>query len=279
MSTFQQALSDLGWSRTMTAGQRVHAGLAVLTAVLPELRAIRRGYAEQISAAQREVNADPGLNATGREARLTELTEQIRAEWLPRLEAVQSGTTRAAEVVEKAVAERWPTPATGVEAMLGRQAAWARARSLLELSNRSGTDLLGGQSANLSIPALLRETTDVETLHALREELPTWARTRGLQADTAATITDAVDLRLAEVASNSTIDLTARLRARAEVAGITPMVQQTQAELQGIRRDGLAAAMASRVNRQQVLQPLAHLDSATDARNSNPITASSGDAA
>lgn len=219
-----------------TPSQTVTSSLQTLNDAAAQLRALTIQHAARIEAIRAEVSRDPDLTAEGRQNRLRERTaaacEQGRAD----LEGLKARVSVAERMIGEAIEARWPKPASGVEGMLGRQAAWARARSLLE--------------AGLSVSALLAETDDIETLFALREELPTWVRTRGADAEHVEQVLQRIDLRMGKIGTKNSqgeVDLMAKFEARAIVARLEPLLANSEVEFAGheVYASRLVAAVAS----------------------------------
>lgn len=170
------------------------------------------------------------------------------------LDQLKNRVAAAQQAITVAVAAAWPKPAAGVEGLLGRQAAWQRARQLLD--------------AGMTASAVIGETEDTETLYALREELPTWARARGAKTAKAAQIAQRVDAQMAKVAGGtSEVDLTAKFEAAALVAGLDPLLTGAEAEIAGRAAFGdgfgMNAAIASNLAMQAqraYFQPITQSD-------------------
>lgn len=224
-----------------TPSQRVTASLQVLNDAPGRLRQLRTGYQDAVQEARRTVSHDPDLSAEGRQKQLRDRTAATGATWKAKLDELRDEIVSAESAIDTAVEASWPKPASGVEAMLTRQAAWARSRALLD-TTASGSRSIAGR-----LDELISETTNVETLHALREELPTWARVQGMSTDNADTVEMVVDRQIAKVTKGSDVDLTAKLNAKALIASLNPMLDQADAEMAGNSTPaaGMRAAIAS----------------------------------
>lgn len=179
---------------------------------------------------------DPDLTEQGRANRMRQIREQAGQQAGAELETVRAALDDAHAVVRRSLERRWPSPETGVEAMLNRQAAWARSRSLLE--------------SGVSAAALLAETTEMETLFALREELPTWGRANIDRGRPASTLT--VDRRIAELTGDfATAGIEAMCQAGAARAYCEPLLKHAAAEVTGIadRNAALRAAVEANAAR------------------------------
>lgn len=219
-----------------TPSQAVATHLQTLTGAAAELRALTMAHAARISAIRTEVSHDPNLTAEGRQNQLRERTAAACEQGRATLEGLKARVATAERLLGEAIEARWPKPMTGVEGMLSRQAAWARSRSLLE--------------SGLSVSALLAETDDLETLFALREELPTWVRTRGADADHVEQVLERIELRMGKIGTKNgqgEVDLMAKFEARAVMARLRPMLGNAEVEFAGheVYATRLNAAVAS----------------------------------
>lgn len=179
----------------------------------------------------------------------TDLTKDGRAKYKATLQANAGNQTWAAVAAVRqrveaahsalmAQADRTrPQPVAGVEGMLGRQAAWARSRSLLD--------------AGMAPHKLIGETTDPETLHALADELPTYLRSKGTDIATAQAIGQPIADRMAEIAGepHRSAHLSAR-EAQVHMAGLTHELGNAEAVANG-RGGDIASAVAAQIARQR----------------------------
>lgn len=227
-----------------TPGQRVHNGLQVLKGIAARLRDLKVRHQVAREQIRDAVSHDPNLTMEGRQNALHERTSALGERSLAELVALKAEVKQAQDAIAAGIEASWPKPLTGVEGMLGRQASWARCRSLLE-------------SAAVSVTGLIAETDDMETLFALREELPSWVRARGADANTVERVLQVVDLRMGKIGTSNArgeADLMAKFEARAIVAELEPLLNASEAEFTGSMgyASGLGAAVASRFAREAV---------------------------
>lgn len=162
--------------------------------------------------AMRELRGQATSDSAAERQRITKLAEPVQARTQQRLADLGRRVDTAHESLRTAAERALPAPAGGVEGILGRQAHWARAKSMLD--------------SGLSPADVISEATDPEQLHALAAELPTYLRTQGATPDNAQNAVPAVFDRLAEVTGGPAAD--ARLAARtADVhrAGLGPLIR------------------------------------------------------
>lgn len=213
--------------------ETLRAGPAAIRGPLDRYRAT---VAEQSLA----VSHDPDLTSEGMSNRIQQIKERAGQAAAAELTAVRAGLDAALEVARKNLERRWPEPQTGVEAMLNRQAAWARSRSLLE-SGFGPTNLLA-------------ETTDLETLFVLQEELPTWMRANGDRVR-GRNVTEAmVNRRIAELSGEyASGALAAACQADEERMYCEPLLKHAAGEVGGLidRSGQMTAAIAANAARQQ----------------------------
>lgn len=205
-----------------TPSQAVATHLQTLTDAAAQLRALTIAHAARISKIRDEVSRDPNLTAEGRQNRLRERTAAACDQGRAELETLKARVSTAERLIGEAIEARWPKPLAGVEGMLARQAAWARSRSLLE--------------SGLTVSALLAETDDMETLFALREELPTWVRTRGADAEHVEQVLERIELRMGKIGTKNgqgEVDLMAKFEARAVMARLKPLLGNAEVEFAG----------------------------------------------
>jgi hypothetical protein len=206
-----------------TPGQRVHNGLQVLNGIAARLRALKIQHQAGISQIRDAVSHDPNMSAEGRQTALRERTAALGERSLAELVALKAEMKQAQNAIAAAIEAGWPKPLAGVEGMLGRQASWARSRSLLE-------------GAGVTVTALIAETDDMEALFALQEELPTWVRSRGANAETVDRVLQHLDLRMGKIGTSNAqgeADLMAKFQARAIVAQLEPLLNASEAEFTG----------------------------------------------
>jgi hypothetical protein len=93
----------------------------------------------------------------------------VRELYAARLGLITTNLDNQYQAIRDASMAAQPAPGTGVEALLTRQAWWARTRELL--------------NAGVPIGSVIAQATDPEQLHSLVEELPTAAQTGVITGD------------------------------------------------------------------------------------------------
>lgn len=232
---------SLSWTTEEPLSQRIAAVLEILNGAGARLRALRVAHQEQLEEARNRYNNDPNLTAEGRQEALRERTQAVGVQSMRAFAAFKSEVETAHNTINTAVESAWPKPAAGVEAMLARQASWSRMRSLLE-------------EKAVKPDQLVDETTDLEQLHALTEELPTYVRAKGLGSPEQ--IGYHLDLRMAQLASGpSTVDLAARYEANSLAAALEALYPHVESEFTGgaTPAQGIAAAVAAAQHRHAVI--------------------------
>jgi hypothetical protein len=229
--------SDFGRDQQPTTSTH----LDTLRTAPAQLRQIMNDHHAAITAVRQRVNANDDLTPEGKRNSIAAASKPIQNSTAAAVAALGTAVNNAHNTLQQQSAASLPKPASGVEGMLGRQAAWSRSQSLL--------------SSGMSVPNLINETTDPETLHSLAEELPTYQRAQGASPDGAHAVTGRVTDRLAEVAGEPAAS--ARLAAReADVhhAGLQPLLRQAAAEASGQagQGTGISAAIAAQLARQAV---------------------------
>ncbi|CAL9515140.1 hypothetical protein [Streptomyces sp. enrichment culture] len=223
-----------------TLGQTLTTSLETLNRAAAELRALTTDHQAALTELRDQVASDRDLSEEGRANRLRERTTALSEQAMIRLRVLRGRVRAAEEEVTRIVEAAWPEPAPGVEGMLGRQAAWARSRSLLE--------------SGIAVGQMIQETTDLETLFALRDELPTWVRAHGGDGKTVDQVRARIEQHTARLASEGgPVDLTAKYEARAAVAGLAPLLDHAETVLSGQRpaETGLSVAVAAQMARQE----------------------------
>jgi hypothetical protein len=165
------------------------AALQTLQDAPGEILKVEAAHRDALADVERQAGSDVNLSEEGRRAAVATAAQRIVASSTAALDAIAARVTAAATAIDNAAARAVPLPAAGVEAMLARQAAWARARSLLD--------------SGVAADQLVDEATDPEQLAMLREELPTWARIQGAGPDIMARLDAAIAARYAAIATNS----------------------------------------------------------------------------
>lgn len=240
-------LSMLGRTNGPAPSDRVATALQTLNDAGAQLRQLRIQHQANVDEIRRAVSEDPNLTAEGRQNTLRERSAAAGERARVAADSLWKDVEAALQAIADVIERNWPAPAAGVEGMLGRQAAWARARTLLD--------------AGMRPTQVIAETDDVETLYALDEELPTWIRARGATRENAEAIRHRIDLRVAQVASSTDatsptaeVDLMAKFEAAAIVAGLEPIFRQAAAEFAGhsFPSAGQSAAVSAHYARQAI---------------------------
>lgn len=217
------------------------ADLDTLRTAPAQLRQIMNDHHGQIAGIRQQVEANSDYTPEGRRNAIAAASKPIQGRTAAAVAGLADQVDAAHSALQQQSAAMLPKPAAGVEGMLGRQAAWSRAQTLL--------------AAGMTPRNLINETSDPDALHSLADELPTYLRAQGVDQDAAQAITGSILDRLAEVAGEPTAS--ARLAAReADVhhAGLQPLLRQAGAEATGqaAQGTGVGAAVAAQLARQQV---------------------------
>jgi hypothetical protein len=221
---------------------RITAAMQVLTDAGRGLQTIRRSHEQAVMAIRAEVSQDPNLTAEGRQARLRERSAKAGKTAQAAIRTLRDDVQRAVITITDVVSANWPKPTGGVEGLMIRQAAWARTKPLLD----------NGVTAS----QIIAEETDTETLFVLVEELPAWARIQGANADTMRRLTEACELRIAQLeGASSEADLTALFEARVIAQALDPLLVQAENEALGHAEfgSGLHSAIVAALTRQTAL--------------------------
>ena len=185
--------------------------LDTLTGAPAQLRSIMADHDQQMRALRQQATS----NSDTERQRITGLAKPVQARTAQRVNDL-AGRVDTAHTTLRTNAERaLPKPAGGVEGILGRQAHWQRAKTMLD--------------SGIHPQDVINEAHDPELLHSLAEELPAYLRSKGATTDTAQDTTSAVYDRLAELTGGTAAD--ARLAAHvADVhrAGIGPLIRDAQ---------------------------------------------------
>lgn len=176
-----------------------------------ELRQIMNEHNE----AMRTLRGQATSDSPEERARIVKLAGPVQQRTQQRIGDLAGRVDAAHTALHTAARRALPAPAGGVEGLLGRQAQWQRAKTMLD--------------AGLAPADVITETTDPEMLHALAEELPSYLRSQGASPEHAQAAATAVHDRLAEVTGGPAAD--ARVAARtADVhrAGLDHLVPYAQ---------------------------------------------------
>ncbi|MFJ6483962.1 hypothetical protein ACIQK6_28130 [Streptomyces sp. NPDC091682] len=212
-----------------------------------ELVELRRRLSDAFSHAR--TFRDPDLTEEANARRRAEMERAAREQAAADLDRIERETSTAAALV-RTVADKAATPARGTTEQLlaeTRQArAWERARSLLD-AGRTAQEVING--------------ADLDTLHALRAELPTYlaAQRTKPQGLAGADFTEPDPARILHTIDRARLDhlpkeQAAALRARLDLDAIEPGLRET---LAGLRREADGTADASNGLRSAIAARLA----------------------
>ncbi|MFG2021099.1 hypothetical protein [Actinomadura geliboluensis] len=194
--------------------------LQILRGAPADVRAILENHRAVMLAGREEIRRDETLNPTGREVRTRELRERVNATTAQAAAVLRDAITEARESVAAHARAKRPAPATGLEALTGRQIRWHRVREMLK--------------ADVPLDEIIATTTDPETLHALAEELPSYLRIKGVNAQAAADIARDVDDQLAHAVGGKTLAAHVAAReAETLAAQVAPLLDQVTAVGEG----------------------------------------------
>ncbi|WP_411146993.1 hypothetical protein [Streptomyces sp. x-80] len=202
---------------------------------------------------------DPDLTDEANHRHRTEMERAARKQAAADLDRIQCETDAAATLVRTVANKATATPAGGAAEQLlaeTRQArAWDRARALLD--------------AGRTLPEVIKDA-DLDTLHALRAEMPTYLATQHTKPSglDGADFTEPDPTRAVHVVEHALADRLpkpqgAALRARLDLDALEPGLRET---LAGLRREadgtaapdnGLRTAIAARLADQQAAPPSA----------------------
>lgn len=208
------------------------AGLEVLRGAPARVRAALETHRAALDAARRTTENDPELTQQGRDARMSELRGQAHEASAAVATDLRGSVEQATAAVRARAAATRPQPASGVEALMGRQIAWNRVREMLD--------------ANVPLDEVIGETLDPETLHALHEELPAYLRIKDIPAEGRAAVLQAVDDQLAHVGGERSYKAhTAAREADEHLALVSPLLDHVDQVAAGraSANDGMVAAI------------------------------------
>lgn len=238
---------------TLTGPNHIDANTAVhrLTETRKtDLAALRRRLSDALTAAH--TFRDPDLTDEANARRRADMARAAREQAAADLDRIEAQTNQAAALV-RTVADKATAPPSGTAEQLlaeTRQArAWDRARSLLD-AGRTAQDVIKG--------------ADLDTLYALRAELPTYLAARHIkpQGLAGAEFTEPDPARVVHTVERALADRMpaeqgAALRARLDLDSLEPGLRET---LAGLRREvdgtadpgnALRSAVAARLADQQ----------------------------
>jgi hypothetical protein len=169
------------------AGAPAHllTAFTVLLVGSSEIRGLLANYRSDVIGAHNTANSSRNLTPEGVAAAKAQAQLEITSRYQQLAAAQRTRIETATRTIDTATAAAMPKPTTGVEALLMRQGAWARARTLLD-SGIPATQLIGEASA-------------ADELVMLSEELPVYLRAKGADADTVANHLARVDLQYAAI--------------------------------------------------------------------------------
>lgn len=163
-------------------------GLQTLRNAPTAIREFLDGHRAALADAHRQAAGDPNLTAEGQAARHAELRQQAEQRASATARQLRASVEQAANAVHARAAATKPTPAAGVEAMMGRQIGWNRTREMLD----------GG----VPLHEVIGEATDPEVLHSMAEELPSYLRVKGYAPEARTEVARTVDDQLAHAAGD-----------------------------------------------------------------------------
>lgn len=218
----------------------LNSRLALILNADAQARDLLTRYRAATSEASRRIGADGRLSTEGKADALRTALAGVRQTFGTEIADLIAQVNGAVEALQRTAAALLPKPQPGVEGLLGRQAWWARTRSLLD--------------AGVRPQDVIASTHDFEQLFSLREELPT-AIQAGITtcpggADAALLV---VDRRLAELMSPAALKAHDDARtAEVAAAGVMPNLQYASVEVTGQAPEGggLTSAVAGQLARQ-----------------------------
>lgn len=228
----------------MSLASKLRAGEARERLRQVKARTLQLQHAHTAALQQARNHRDPNLSPEGLANKRQELTAASRAKLRDDLAELRKQADADLQTVRAFVEEDRPKSAASE---LRQQRLWDRTRMLVD----SGRPL--GQ--------VIRETDDVETLLAIRDEAPSWLRSQskpGNDPDVTALLRS-IDKRLGETAEGLPAVAAAwGLEAGAIEASLKPTLDYLELEAQGQSRDGMAlhAALASRAAEQEASRGL-----------------------
>lgn len=216
------------------------------------LRQIRLQHRNDLLNIRHTTRTDPYLTEEGRRAQYADQAAAVCRRNQLAVAAVRDDAEAAIRTLNEAVRRAAGTPATGVEAMLARQANWARARQLV--------------NAGVRLRSVIAEATQPEMLHAIADELPTYLRTLSPRSGDGVPVElerwqVRLDRRFADLAGAAGADARVAIDVRPDVIALPPLLDHAQAVVESPDESfhgGLRAAFASQ---------LARTAAANDARN------------
>lgn len=219
------------------AQQRSTSDLQTLRDAPAQLQQIRNQHEDALTKGRNTIDGNTDLSDSGRASGKATVQANVTASTQSAIDAVRQKVQAAHSALMGQADRTRPQPVPGVEGMLGRQAAWARARSLLD--------------AGMAPQKLIAETTDPETLHALADELPTYLRSKGADPQTAQGIGRPIADRMGQVAGepHASALLNAR-EAEVHMAGLQQQLSNAGAHADGAGPN-IAGAVAASLARQR----------------------------
>jgi hypothetical protein len=167
------------------APTRLLTALTVLFVGPAEIRGLLAAYRSEIMGSHNNATGNRNLTDEGIRATKAADAARISAHYQQLAATQRARINSATNTIDTATAAAMPKPTAGVEALLMRQGAWARTRSMLD--------------AGISPHQLISEAANADTLVMLAEELPAYLRIGGADADTVTAYLSAVDLQYASI--------------------------------------------------------------------------------
>lgn len=223
------------------ASTAAQAALAALQGGPAEVRSLLIDYRNALAGAHSNTAANRNLTPAGMAQAMNDLRAQLQAQYQAQAQGLAARYATATRTLDAAAEAAVPDPQTGVEAMLARQAAWQRARTLLD--------------ANIPADQLVREATDPEELWMLHDEVPTYLRAKGMAEDAMRYFWVCEQRQWAELADTAQGegDILADMAAVPYEAYLEPLVAHMLAETAGQAAPGgyMEAGIRAELARQQ----------------------------
>jgi hypothetical protein len=220
-------------------------GLQTLRDAPTAIREFLDGHRAALADAHRTAATDPNLSEDGRAARHGELRQAAQQAATARVAELRNSVDQAANAVQGRAASARPMPATGVEAMMGRQVHWNRTKEMLD----------GG----VPLHEVIGEAVDPEALYSMRDELPSYLRVKGYAPEARTEVVRTVNDQLANVAGGKALDAhNAWREAEQHVAHLSPLLDHAEQVAGGHAKPeaGMVSAIrAEHAARQRTPQP------------------------
>lgn len=217
-------------------------GLEALRGAASAVREFLGSHRDALAEAHRTAAEDPSLNEAGQSARAAELRQAAMQAAAQQAAALRKSVGQAAIAVHARAEATKPQPTAGVEAMMGRQVHWNRTREMLE--------------SGVPLHEVIGEATDPELLHSLRDELPSYLRTKDYGPEARTEVVRSIDDQLAHVTGGKHLDAhNASREAEQHMAGLGPLLDHMDSVAAGQARPEhgmVAAKRAEHASRQLV---------------------------